>query len=358
MKRAIKRKLRQKKIFHRRYLAITCLLLSLAAVAYLGYTAVAPHSLQTGQLSDTPGYSGESPHRSLDLSLASKVTYPSSALNTIEELGVSSGVKQQIVSFSVPIDGLKEYGLLMMPSSPPPANGYPVIILCHGYINPAEYLTTEGYLTDMEFYASHGFVVVKPDFRGQGLSAGQGITQSAYYSMAYNTDVMSLISALKNTSYINKNDINLWGHSMGAYIALRASVLSRDIKTTIILSGPVGSLKQMYLSYIPPSDENNSQALKDRAAVFAKYGTPGEDTAFWKNSSPTNYLDQTSTTYQIHVGLQDPVVPPELSADFDSDLNSLKRSHGYYTYPDGRHSLLPQRQLIWARSLQALQKIK
>jgi len=246
--------------------------------------------------------------------------------------------------------------LLMLPNTPKPTNGYPVIILCHGYINPDEYLTAEGYLSDMAFYASHGFAVVKPDFRGQGLSSGQGLPEGAYYSMAYNTDVMSLISALKQTSYIDKTKINIWGHSMGAYIALRASVISKDIKNTILLSGPVGSFEQTYLSYVPPSDENNPEALRVRNQVFAKYGTPADDQSFWKNASPTNFLNDTNSRIQIHVGALDSVVPPQLSADLNDDLNNLHINHEYYLYQDGRHGLMLQRSLIWARSLSAFQK--
>jgi predicted esterase len=167
---------------------------------------------------------------------------------------------------------------------------------------------------------------------------------------------MSLISAVKDTNYLDSKNINLWGHSMGAYIAFRASVVSKDIKNTILLSPPVGSLKQIYLSYVPPSDENNSYALQARNADFAKYGTPGEDTKFWQNASPTNFLNGTAVSYQINSGLLDSVVPPQLSADLDAELTAIHRSHEYYTYADGGHSLAAQRPLIWSRSLSWLKK--
>lgn len=311
---------------------------------------------QTGQLDENQTSSGENLYRSLDLRLAKKASYPSSAITLVKDLGASAGLKRQIISFKVPDDNLTEYGLMYLPSGTMPAGGWPVIILCHGYINPSEYVTTLGYISDMDFYAQNGFAVIKPDFRGQGLSSGQGLPEGAYYSMAYNTDIMSLISAVKDTDYFNSKNINLWGHSMGAYIALRASVISKDIKNTVLLSGPVGSLNQIYLSYLPPSDENNPYALKDRNAAFAKYGTPGENSRFWQNASPTSFLGTTAVNYQIHAGLLDPLVPPQLSADLDNDLSSLQRSHEYYTYDNGRHGLIEQRQLIWSRSLALYKK--
>ena len=331
---------------------VVCLILSIALI----YSAKLNFSRQAGLLNENETSSGEILYHSLDLRLAKKADYPSSTITTVKDLGPNNGIGRQIISFTVPDDGLTEYGLMYLPSGPQPAAGWPVLILCHGYITPDDYNTSLGYISDMDFYARNGFAVLKPDFRGQGMSIGQGQAEGAYYSMAYNTDLMSLISAIKKTSYLNSKDISLWGHSMGAYIALRASVISKDIKDTILLSGPNGSLKQMYLSYVPPSDENNPIALKLRNSAFAKYGTPAENTKFWLNASPTSFLATTAVYYQIHVGLLDPVVPPALSADLDGDLNNLHRSHDFFTYPDGRHSLFAQRQLIWSRSLSILKK--
>lgn len=309
--------------------------------------------LENGQLG-SGSFSGENLAHSLDLALAAKAAYPSSPLKTVKELGTTAGLKQEIVSFSVSVDHLTEYALMIKPAAAAPKSGLPTIILCHGYIDPAHYITTDGYVPTMQFYAGQGFAVIKPDFRGQGLSINQGHPDSAYYSMAYNIDVMSLISSLKQTSYIDKNRLNLWGHSMGAYIALRASVISKDIKTAILLSAPGGDLTQQYLAYIPPSDENNLDALTTRAAVFNKYGTPAEATAFWKSASPDNFLKNTKTVYQLNVGDRDSIVPPELSADVNAAMDAAHTPHQYYVYPNGNHSLSAQHSLILERSLQFL----
>jgi dipeptidyl aminopeptidase/acylaminoacyl peptidase len=328
-------------------------LLSLAALL-VSLNLISHETTQAGQLGDEQVYNGENLQHSLDIRLAAKASYPSTPLSLVKDLGVNNGLRSQIVSFGVPVDGLTEYGLLMMPGTPKPAGGYPAIILCHGYVNPADYSTTLGYISDMSFYAHHGFAVIKPDFRGQGLSTGQGTAEGAYFSMAYNTDVMSLISSLKDTDYIDSRNINLWGHSMGAYIALRASVISKDIKNTILLSGPSGSLKDIYLSYVPSSDENNPDALRVRSDIFSKYGTPAENSAFWNNASPSNYLSHLTANVQIHVGLQDSVIPPHLSADLDAALSAAHKHHEYYVYPDGRHGLAAERDFVWSRSLAIL----
>lgn len=310
---------------------------------------------EEGVFSPGSTYNGANYHNDLDLTVAARASFPSDPMSTVKSLGAPGGIPEKVISFRVADDNLTEYGLMMLPPGKMPAHGWPAIILCHGYTNPAKYSELNSYISDMQFYASHGFAVIKPDYRGQGRSLHSGQANSGYYSMAYNTDVMSLISALKQTRYIDKSNLNLWGHSFGAYIALRAAVLSPDIKNVIMLSGPVDSLSEMYLSYQPSSDENNLNALKTKQDVFNKYGPPTENTVFWQNASPINFVSQIKAFIQIHVGSHDQIVPPKFSADLDAALTKAHIRHGYYVYPDGAHSLQPQRWLVWPRSLRLLE---
>ena len=294
-------------------------------------------------------------YKNLDLSVADEASYSGSPIQNVKDLGVTHGAEHRIFRFSVAKDALTESGLLTLPTTPPPTKGYPVIVLCHGYVNPLYYSTEKAYVYDMEFYSRNGFAVFKPDYRGQGVSISNGSPSGAYYSMAYNTDVMSLLADIKQTKNFDKNNLNLWGHSMGAYVALRASVLSQDIKNTILLSGPVGNIQDMFKSYVAISDTNNAAAGAVRAAQLSTHGTPLTNPSYWNKTSPINYLKNSKTYYQIHVGLKDAVVPPQFSADLDSALTKLSRAHDYYVYPSGDHGLWMLRPQIWSRSLSRLQ---
>jgi uncharacterized protein len=333
--------------------ALALVIIVISAVTYGGYIYKHQH-IEAGQFHVSDIYPGESLSSSLDLKLALKGTYPSKPITVIKDLGAANGIQTDQFSFKVSNDSLIEYGLLTLPAGSQPASGFPTLILLHGFSSPRDYLTDSFYIGDMQFYSQHGFAVFKPDFRGQGLSRDSAHPDSAYYSMAYNTDVMSLISALKQTSLVNTSKISLWGHSMGAYVALRAAVLSKDIKDVILLSGPVDSLKKMYLTYVPPSDARDPYALATRNTVFSRYHTPASNSEFWKDASPINFVSQIKAHVQIHVGLEDATVPPEFSADLDTAFNQHQIKHDYFTYPDGPHSLLPQRDLIWSRSLELL----
>lgn len=321
----------------------------------VGLNYVNHRNLAGGDSGNSP--SAQSNYRSLDLSKVRQATFSSQAivqLNQVDSLG-SKKVHQYVFSFGVPLDNLTEKGLLTLPAAPAPKGGYPVLILCHGYTNPWAYSTERSYTSDSLFYASHGFAVLKPDFRGQGLSIPDGQPEGAYYSSAYNTDVLSLVAAVKKTSYLNKDKINIWGHSMGAYIALRAAVTSDDIKHAVLLSGPVASLADMYYAYVAISDTQNTTAANARLDALNHYGTPSSNPDFWNKASPINYVASTKAEIQIHVGTNDAIVPPEFSADLDKALTAAHKKHEYYVYGGGNHGLLAERSDIWSRSLKFLQ---
>jgi len=299
--------------------------------------------------------SDQQEYLSLDLRVARNAVYKGAPLKIVKNLGIFGGVQQQIFSFPVYGANLTEYGLLTLPLTPQPAGGYPVVVLCHGYVDPKFYRTTKAYLPQMEYYSQHGFAVVKPDFRGQGLSIKAGKPEGAYYSMAYNTDLLSLLASVKKTSYLDKDKLNLWGHSMGAYIALRAAVLSSDIRNVILLSGPVGTVQDMYTMYTPASDRNNPVALLIKHTAISEHGTPLSNPTFWDNTSPLNFLKNTSANIQIHVGTNDRIVPPKFSADLDSALSKIRKAHSYYVYQGGSHGLGVEMPQVLARSLSQMQ---
>lgn len=309
--------------------------------------------IETGQFRISDTFLGENLYDSLDLKVAVKASYPSGPVRLIKDLGPDNGVDRQNFKFAVKDDHLTEYGLVTLPTTPKPAGGYPTLILLHGFAPARGYDTDTLYLPDMEFYSQHGFAVFKPDLRGQGLSIHSGHTDSAFYSMDYNTDVMSLINALRQTNLVNGSNISIWGHSMGAYVGLRAAVLSPYIKNLILLSAPDDSLTKMYATYVPSSDSRDPYALATRNEIFSKYHTPDND-QFWTDASPINLLAGLKARVQINVGLQDKTVPPAFSADLNAALTRAGVRHQYFVYPDGQHSLAPQRDLIWSRSLQLL----
>jgi dipeptidyl aminopeptidase/acylaminoacyl peptidase len=347
-RKAAARKSHRWVLFHAAFITILVVGAWFITGTYFGSDG--PHAVENSSVN----YVDPNAYKNLNIGEASKVAYSNTSIIKAKEIGISDSVDQSIFTFKVPKDNLSENGLMTLPTTPEPAGGYPVIVLCHGYANPWEYSTTKAYLGDMEFYSQNGYAVLKPDYRGQGLSLSSGSPDGAYYSMSYNTDVLSLIAAIRKTPYLNKNDINLWGHSMGAYIALRAAVLEPSIKNVILLSAPAGFIQDMYSSYTAISDAQNPTANEVKAEQLQAHGTPVTNPLYWDKVSPLTYLSRVNAHIQIHVGTNDLIVPPHFSQDLNTVLDKFNKPHSYYVYQGGKHGLIPERSAIWTRSLQLL----
>src|SRR5581483_5342060 len=146
------------------------------------------------------------PTNPLQISEMRKRDYVGSDITIEEQLPDGNNYHQYLTSYKS--DGLKIYSLLTIPIGQKPKNGWPVIVFNHGYITPSTYQTvpTVGqYATYYPEFASRGYVVFKPDFRGNGNSEGQ--PEGAYYSPAYTVDDLNAIASIKKYKDVNPNKI-------------------------------------------------------------------------------------------------------------------------------------------------------
>lgn len=285
-------------------------------------------------------------------------SYPGSDLVIEETLSSGSNYDQYIASYKS--DGLKIYGLLTIPQGEKPKTGWPVIIFNHGYIPPDQYRTTERYVAYVDGFARNGYIVFKPDYRGNGQSEGQ--PEGAYYSPAYATDVLNALSSVKKYKDADSNRIGMWGHSMGGNITLRDLVVDpKDIRVAVIWGGVVGSYSdlvynwQRHVSYQPPPSE---LALRNRSRqqLFSKYGDPKQNLTFWNSIDPTNYLSDISAKIQLDVGESDEEVPIAFSQSLYNKLKTLGKTVEYYSYPGSDHNISQGFDLAMQRSIDFFNK--
>ncbi|MEM0955965.1 MAG: prolyl oligopeptidase family serine peptidase, partial [Pseudomonadota bacterium] len=127
-------------------------------------------------------------------------------------------------------DGVESPHLLIMPSSPPPPEGYPVIVQAHG--GPAsQTLPGGGYFTFGQYLASQGYLYVSMNYRGGtglGLSyrnaAGAGADGGSEWK-----DLAALARYLKGRDDVNGSRIGIFGVSYGGHIVGQAmSRLPKD----------------------------------------------------------------------------------------------------------------------------------
>lgn len=267
-------------------------------------------------------------------------SYEGSDLQIEETLESGSDYSRYIASYVS--DGLKIYGLLTVPNGEKPKNGWPAIVFNHGYIPPEQYRTTERYVAYVDGFARNGYVVFKPDFRGNGSSEGQ--PEGAYYSPAYTIDTLNALASLKKYPGVNSNKMGMWGHSLGGNITLRSLVVSQDIKAAVIWGGVVGTYNDLMNNWyrkVPyvPSERELSLRNRSRSNMITKYGTLDSNPDFWHSVDPNFNLQYVNAPVQLNAGLLDEEVPWQFSQGLKDRLEKAGKTVEYYTYPGSDHNI-------------------
>lgn len=300
----------------------------------------------------------------LSITAMREKSYPGSDIKIEEALADGVNYHQYIASYLS--DGLKIYGFLTVPKVDPSASPqddnrkYPVIVFNHGYIPPEQYRTTERYVGYVDAFASIGYVVFKPDYRGNGSSEGQ--PEGSYYSPAYTVDVLNALASIKKFPEVDPKRIGMWGHSMGGNIALRSLVISSDIKAAVIWGGVVGTYNDLMNNWqrrIPyqPSPRELSLRNRSRTNLVSKYGTPASNPDFWHSIDPNFNLQYLQTPVQLHAGLADEQVPWQFSEGLKNRLENAGKYVEYYTYPGADHNISePSFDLAMQRSVEFFAK--
>lgn len=294
------------------------------------------------------------PYSGLQIVVMRQESYPGSDIVIQQELPDGSNYHQYLVSYES--QGNKIYALMTVPFGPKPTGGWPVIIFNHGYIAPTTYQTFPSIGQYASYYppiARDGYIVFKPDYRGNANSEGQ--PEGAYYSPAYATDVLNALASIKKYKDANPQKIGMWGHSMGGNIALRDIVVdTKDIKVAVIWGGVVGSYTDLEHWHDPnfhPSAYELSLRNKYRSNLQKLYGTPETNPQFWNSIDPTFFLSDIKTPLQIHAGEADEEVPVSFSENLYKKLKSLNKTTEFYTYPGDNHNISNNFSLAMERSL-------
>jgi len=134
-----------------------------------------------------------------------------------------AGVSVETVSFKGR-SGAPMRALLFRPRDATPAHPRPGVLAVHGYLNSAE--IQANFATEL---ARRGYVVLAPDQRGHGASAGPVFADGfgGPDALAY----------LRSLPYVDRDNIGLEGHSMGGWTVLRAAQAFPDGYRALVLEG-------------------------------------------------------------------------------------------------------------------------
>lgn len=267
---------------------------------------------------------------------------------TIEEtLTPEESYNRFIVSYLS--DGNKNYALLTVPNGEMPETGWPVIVFNHGYIPPAEYSSTQGYAAYVNAFASNGYIVLRPDYRGHGNSEGEPV--NTYFDQGNTIDVLNAVAAVKHWETADPDRIGMWGHSMGGWITLRALVVDPDIRAAVIWSGALGSYADLCAYWFNCDNWDDATWAFWMDTPFATFGLPSENAEFWASVSADSYLPEIKGAVQLHHATTDTVVPVALSQIMFEKMADAGVDVEYFEYPGDDHNISQTFDLAMERSL-------
>jgi dipeptidyl aminopeptidase/acylaminoacyl peptidase len=266
--------------------------------------------------------------------------YPGSEIIIEKKLINGNGFDRYVASYLS--EGLKINGVLTIPIGNLPEGGWPAIVFNHGYIRPETYKREEKYIAYISGFASKGYVVYMPDYRGHQDS--EGLPLGAYFSPAYTTDSLNAFYSLSKHPSVNPEKVGMWGHSMGGHITLRSMVISPDIKVGVIWAGVVASYEDMLKNWRRdrpwrPSPRENLSNRPGRDDLTKIYGEIEENKDFWQSISPIYFASDISGPVQLHHGSRDTSVPWEFSKNLQEALLSVGKTVDYYNYEGADHNL-------------------
>jgi len=281
--------------------------------------------------------------------------YPGSDIVIEQTLTPGSNYQRFIASYKS--EGLKIFGLLTVPNGEAPDGGYPTIIFNHGYIQPAQYRTTEKYIAYTDGFSKNGYVLFRPDYRGHGNSEGQ--PTGAYGSNGYTIDILNATASVKKLEYVNPERIGMWGHSMGGHITLRNMVVSKDVKVGVIWAGVVASYEDLFDRWRrrnTPSSPHWEHRGSWRQSLSDQYGEPNENGDFWNSLSANSFLSDISGPIQLHHGTADSSVPYRFSETLDQELKNAGKDSELYLYSGDDHNISTSFGNAMARSIDFFDK--
>jgi len=252
-------------------------------------------------------------------------------------------------------NGLTISGIMNIPkpsSSAGTGDGpFPVLLLNHGYIDPAVYTNGRGLKREQDYLARRGYVVLHSDYRNHAASDSvEGVDESL--RLGYAIDVVNAANAVRNSSlpYFDRSNIGMLGHSMGGGVALQIMTALPETAKAYVLFAPVSAdARDNFDKWI----RGNREAAD---TILTTYGDFEENSAFWNGISPIHYFDRITAPVMYHHGTQDESVPLEWSERAAAAMEDSEVDVTLYAYEGEPHEFIDDWPLVMSRTVDFFDK--
>ena len=174
-----------------------------------------------------------------------------------------------------------------------------------------------------QLLAQKGMIIVCVDGRGTGLKGRdfKKVTQKELGKYEVE-DQIAAAKKLAERSYIDKNNIGIWGWSYGGFMSTNCLLKGNDIFTTAIAVAPVTSWR-----------------FYDTVYTERYMQTPQENASGYDDNSPINYTDKLEGNYLLVHGTGDDNVHAQNSMRMINALVAANKPFDIAMYPDRAHGI-------------------
>jgi dipeptidyl aminopeptidase/acylaminoacyl peptidase len=224
-------------------------------------------------------------------------------------------------------------GVMNVPRGPGP---FPVLVLCHGYIDPKVYRNGQGLAREQGYLARRGYVVLHTDYRTYAQSDDDPANE-VRLRLGYTEDVINAVLAVKGSAlrYLDRERVGLLGRSMGGGVVLNTLVVKPGLVDAAVLYSSVSADAVDNFDRWTRGQPGQRQLT---GRIIAAYGSPERNPAFWRNLSASSFLDRVSEPVLIHHGTADETCPIAWSRRTFAALRGLHKDATFFTYPGEQHA--------------------
>lgn len=232
-------------------------------------------------------------------------------------------------------NGLLISGIMNVPKGDGP---FPLLILNHGYIDPAVYTIGRGLKREQDYLARQGFAVLHTDYRQHGASDPSPDIRKTYDAgLEYAMDSINAIQAVRANPPpgVDASRVGMLGHSMGGGVTLNVAVAYPEMVSAFVLYAPVNS--DAWENFARWRSERDSD---DR--TVETLGTRETNPAAWDALSSGTFLERVAAPVLLFQGTNDKDVPVAWSDALDTTLTTLGKEHTYIRYDGEGHEFGPR----------------
>ena len=235
---------------------------------------------------------------------------------------------------------LRISGVMNVPRGTGP---FPVLVLLHGYIDPAVYVTGQGLMREQDYLARHGYVALHVDYRGHAQSDPAPGAETSL-RLGYTVDAINAVHAVRRSSlpYLDGARVGLLGRSMGGGVVYNVLTTQPGLVDAAVAFAPVSS------DTVDNFERWTAAERPDVARrIVARHGSPADDPGFWRGVSPRTYFDRVTEPLLVHHGTSDSTCPPRWSRTTVAALRAAGADVRLRWYEGEEHAFGP----LWPLSM-------